>query len=177
MRGLDRCLADAIRSESLDHGGSFLDNYVPSSSVSFVLCKNCTVRSMCFVGKSSFLKFRRRDRTKGAIFLSVSLSIKEEESEGYNGQNGCQSLQLKDSVLIQEAGGNKISVKENGSGAALYTTKHLWAGAFAAMVSRSLFLFFTFFFFYFDTRERFILDLYHNSSIVRKSTGVDFLVL
>ncbi|CDY33993.1 BnaC02g43440D [Brassica napus] len=137
MRGLDRCLADAIRSESLDHGGSFLDNYVPSSSVSFVLCKNCTVRSMCFVGKSSFLKFRRRDRTKGAIFLSVSLSIKEEESEGYNGQNGCQSLQLKDSVLIQEAGGNKISVKENGSGAALYTTKHLWAGAFAAMVSRT----------------------------------------
>ncbi|CAN7125935.1 unnamed protein product [Brassica rapa subsp. narinosa] len=104
MCGLDRCLADTIRSESSDHGGLFLDESVPSSSVSFVPCKNCTVSSMRFVGKSSFLKLRRRDRTRGPLFLSVSLSIKKKESEGYNG-------------------------------AALNTTKHLWAGAFAAIVS------------------------------------------
>ncbi|KAL0692056.1 hypothetical protein Bca4012_059236 [Brassica carinata] len=146
MRGLDRWIADASKSDSLDHngqllGGLFLDQSLASSSVSFVPCKNCTVSSMRFVGKSSFLKFRRRDRNRGALFLSVSLSTKEEEEEGegYNGQNGYQSLQLKDSVLIsgggQEAGEKKIKVvKENGSGA-LNTTKHLWAGAFAAMVS------------------------------------------
>ncbi|KAG2301115.1 hypothetical protein Bca52824_029766 [Brassica carinata] len=148
MRGLDRWIADASKSDSLDHngqllGGLFLDQSLASSSVSFVPCKNCTVSSMRFVGKSSFLKFRRRDRNRGALFLSVSLSTKEEEEEGegYNGQNGYQSLQLKDSVLIsgggQEAGEKKIKVvKENGSGA-LNTTKHLWAGAFAAMVSRT----------------------------------------
>ncbi|KAH0940307.1 hypothetical protein HID58_007768 [Brassica napus] len=106
MCGLDRCLADTIRSESSDHGGFFLDESVPSSSVSFVPCKNCTVSSMRFVGKSSFSKLRRRDRTIGPLFLSVSLSIKEEKSKGYNG-------------------------------AALNTTKHLWAGAFAAIVSRT----------------------------------------
>lgn len=98
MCGLDRCLADTIRSESSDHGGLFLNESVPSSSVSFVPCKNCTVSSMRFVGKSSFLKLRRRDRTRGPLFLSVSLSIKEKESEGYNGQNGYKSLQLKDCV-------------------------------------------------------------------------------
>ncbi|RID76979.1 hypothetical protein BRARA_B03925 [Brassica rapa] len=111
MCGLDRCLADTIRSESSDHGGFFLDESVPSSSVSFVPCKNCTVSSMRFVGKSSFSKLRRRDRTIGPLFLSVSLSIKEEKSKGYNGQNGYKSLQLKDF--------------------------HLWAGAFAAIVSRT----------------------------------------
>lgn len=134
--GLDRW----IKSEPLDQNGQTL-----GGSVSFVPCKDCTVSSIRFVGKkSSFLKFRRRDRTRGgALFLSVSLSIKEEEGEGYNGQNSYQSLQLKDSLLIQEAGEKKekkIKVKENGSGA-LNTTKHLWAGAFAAMVSRSLSLF------------------------------------
>ncbi|KAG2284545.1 hypothetical protein Bca52824_055765 [Brassica carinata] len=80
---------------------------------------------MRFVGKSSFLKLRRRDRTKGPMFLSVSLSIKEEESEGYSGQNGYKSLQLKLERLFSSLG----------SGAALSATKHLWAGAFAAMVS------------------------------------------
>ncbi|WZY79750.1 hypothetical protein YC2023_026134 [Brassica napus] len=38
MCGLDRCLADTIRSESSDHGGLFLNESVPSSSVSFVSC-------------------------------------------------------------------------------------------------------------------------------------------
>lgn len=152
MRGLDRWIADAIRSEPLGNngqilGGLFLDESVPCSSVSFVPLKNCSTNSCRFVGKSSFLKFRRRKGTKEPLFLSVSLSIKEssngeeEEGEGYNGQNGYKSLPVKDSVLIgcgQEAT-EKVTVKENGSGA-LNTTKHLWAGAFAAMVSRSLLL-------------------------------------
>ncbi|VVB18072.1 unnamed protein product [Arabis nemorensis] len=149
MRGLDRWIADAIRSEPLGNnglilGGLFLDESVPCSSVSFVHLKNCSINSCRFVGKSNFLKFRRRKGTREPLFLSVSLSIKEssngeeEEGEGYNGQNGYKSLPVKDSVLIgggQEAM-EKVTVKENGSGA-LNTTKHLWAGAFAAMVSRT----------------------------------------
>ncbi|CAL9244904.1 unnamed protein product [Arabidopsis halleri] len=144
MRGLDRWIAEAIRSESLDHngqilGGLFLDESVPSSSVSFISSKDCSVNSCRFSQKSSFLKFRRRNGTREPLFLSVSLSIKEsngeeEEGEGYNGQNGFKSE--KGEVLIgggQEAK-EKLMVKETGTGA-LNTTKHLWAGAFAAMVS------------------------------------------
>uniref|UniRef100_A0A1J3G3E7 Putative mitochondrial adenine nucleotide transporter BTL3 n=1 Tax=Noccaea caerulescens TaxID=107243 RepID=A0A1J3G3E7_NOCCA len=150
MRGLDRWIADAIRSEPLDHngqilGGLFLDESVPSSSVSFVPSKDCSVNSCKFVRKSSILKFRRRNGTREPLFSSVSLSInesngEEEEGEVYTGQNGYKSLPAKDSVLIGGGGlesTEKISVKkENGSGA-LNTTKHLWAGAFAAMVSRT----------------------------------------
>lgn len=154
MRGLDRWIAEAIRPDSLDHngqilGGLFLDDSVPSSSVSFLSSKDCSVSSCRFSQKSRFLKFRRRNGTREPLFLSVSLSIKEgigeeEEGEGYNGQNGFKSG--KGSVLIggcQEAK-EKLMLKENGTGA-LNTTKHLWAGAFAAMVSRSLLLLYLFY--------------------------------
>jgi len=155
MRGLDRWIAEAMRSESLDHngqiicGGLFLEESLPSSSVSFLSSKDCSVNSCRFSQKSSFLKFRRRNGTREPLFLSVSLSInesngEEEEGEGYNGQNGFKSE--KGSVLI--GGGQeskeKRRVKENGAGA-LNTTKHLWAGAFAAMVSRSLLLLYLFY--------------------------------
>ncbi|XP_009150574.1 probable mitochondrial adenine nucleotide transporter BTL3 [Brassica rapa] len=137
MRGLDRWIADAIRSESSDLnrqnqilGGLFLDESLPSSSVSFVSSKSCSLSSCRFVRKSSALKLRRRNgnrRGGGPLFSSVSLSINEsngqedeEGGEGYNGQHVYKSPPLK----------------ENGSGA-LNTTKHLWAGAFAAMVSRT----------------------------------------
>ncbi|KAJ0238313.1 mitochondrial adenine nucleotide transporter BTL3 [Hirschfeldia incana] len=146
MRGLDRWIANAIKSEPSDQngqiilGGLFPDQSVHSSSVSFVPSKDCSVSSMRFVGKSSFLKLRRRKQNRGPLFLSVSLSIKEsngEEEEGCNGQNSYQSLQLISGCGGQEAGEKtETKVKENGSGA-LNTTKHLWAGAFAAMVSRT----------------------------------------
>ncbi|KAL0863107.1 hypothetical protein Bca101_042225 [Brassica carinata] len=144
MRRLDhRWIAEVTRSESLDLNGQNQtfrglslggESLVPSSSVSFVSSKSCSVDSCRFVRKSSALKFRRRNGNRGPLFSSVSLSIKEsngeeDEAEGY------KSPLLKDSVLIgggQEAG-EKIRVKENGSGA-LNTTKHLWV---AAMVSRT----------------------------------------
>ncbi|XP_010444458.1 PREDICTED: probable mitochondrial adenine nucleotide transporter BTL3 isoform X1 [Camelina sativa] len=141
MRGLDRWLADAVRSDSLDHngqslgGGLFLDESAPSSSVSFVSSKDCSVNSCRFIRKSSFFKFRRRNGTREPPLLcSVSLSIngEEEEGEGYNnGRNGYKSE--KDSVLIGgcQKATEKLRVKGNGTGA-LNTTKHLWAGAFAA---------------------------------------------
>lgn len=162
MCGLDRCLADTIRSESSDHGGLFLDESVPSSSVSFVPCKNCTVSSMRFVGKSSFLKLRRRDRTRGPLFLSVSLSIKKKESEGYNGQNGYKSLQLKDSVLIQEAGEKKIKCYGERIRSCSQHHQASMGWSFCCHCFRvSLFLFFTLI-----LMRGFILDLYHYSSIV-----------
>ncbi|ESQ31375.1 hypothetical protein EUTSA_v10004276mg [Eutrema salsugineum] len=146
MRGLDRWIADAVRSEPLDQNGQTLgrlslDESLPSSSVSFVPSKNCSINSCRFLQKSSILKFRRRNGTKGPLFLSVSLSIKEsngEEEEGFNGRNSYGSIRVKDSVLIggDQVAAEEIRVKENGSGA-LNTTKHLWAGAFAAMVSRT----------------------------------------
>ncbi|CAN8251577.1 unnamed protein product [Cochlearia groenlandica] len=154
MRVLDRWIADAIRSDSLlDHnghriiGGLFLEESVTSTSVSFITSKDCSIDSCRFVRKSSFLKFRRRKETKGPLFLSVSLSVKEsndgdddEGGEGYNRQNVYKSLPVKDSVLIcggdEEEEEEKVKVKKNRSGA-LNTTKHLWAGAFAAMVSRT----------------------------------------
>nr|VDC98581.1 unnamed protein product [Brassica oleracea] len=95
MCGLDRWIADVIRSESSDLdvqnqilGGLFLDEYLPSS----------------------------RNRNRGPLFSSVSLSINEsndeedkEGGEGYNGQHVYKPP----------------SLKENRSGA-LNTTKHLW---------------------------------------------------
>jgi len=84
MRGLDRWIADVIISESLDLdaqnqilGGLFLDESLPSSSVSFVSSKSCSVSSCRFVRKSSALKLRRRNRNRGPLFSSVSLSINE----------------------------------------------------------------------------------------------------
>ncbi|KAF3512937.1 hypothetical protein F2Q69_00008681 [Brassica cretica] len=100
MCGLDRWIADVIRSESSDLdvqnqilGGLFLDESLPSSRV-----------------------LRRRNRNRGPLFSSVSLSINEsngeedeEGGEGYNGQHVYKPP----------------SLKENRSGA-LNTTKHLW---------------------------------------------------
>ncbi|KAH0853243.1 hypothetical protein HID58_093366 [Brassica napus] len=104
MCGLDRWIADVIRSESSDLdvqnqilGRLFLDESLPSSS-------------------SESRVLRRRNRNRGPLFSSVSLSINEsngeedgEGGEGYNGQHVYKPP----------------SLKENRSGA-LNTTKHLW---------------------------------------------------
>ena len=67
----------------------------------------------------------------GALFLSVSLSDGNEgyvrESGDVLGQNGNKGSSEEEQVVVFE--------KEKGSGA-MNTTKHLWSGAVAAMVSR-----------------------------------------
>ncbi|XP_010519529.1 PREDICTED: probable mitochondrial adenine nucleotide transporter BTL3 [Tarenaya hassleriana] len=148
MRGLDRWIADLVRSEPSDHpsytlGGLFLSETTLSSSVTFVSSGNCSVNSCRFDRKLKLLTLRRGNGTRGPLFLSVNLSIKEngdeeEEGEGYNGdsrqregKNGDKSFEQV-AVISEE----RSRVKENGSGA-LNTTKHLWAGAVAAMVSRT----------------------------------------
>lgn len=80
----------------------------------------------------------------------MSLSIKGAGDEGYIGesgggerlgQNGNQILEADESsaeVVVSAEENSKEKVEGRGSGA-LNTTKHLWAGAVAAMVSRFVF--------------------------------------
>ncbi|MBA0735072.1 hypothetical protein Gogos_018953, partial [Gossypium gossypioides] len=134
----DRCLfVDSIRVSR--QGGLFLsDKTVHSSFVSSISLKT----QKCFVDKNEnvFLVScswggqtlgpvkSRRSGGKGGWVLSVSLS----REEGYVGDSGEDWGQNGDNNLetVEE-------VKEKKGSGALNTTKHLWAGAVAAMVSRT----------------------------------------
>ncbi|XP_022752031.1 probable mitochondrial adenine nucleotide transporter BTL3 [Durio zibethinus] len=158
MYGADRCLfVDSIRaSQQLNPDGPFLfgglflnDQTLPSSVVSFISIKThkclankndnlCLVS--CFLGDGKSSKTlrsvkSRRGGAKGGWFLSVSLSREEgyvgESGENW-GQNGCKNLE-EEEVVEEEK--EKVRVKKESG--ALNTTKHLWAGAVAAMVSRT----------------------------------------
>ncbi|MBA0643476.1 hypothetical protein Goklo_027768, partial [Gossypium klotzschianum] len=134
----DRCLfVDSIRVSRQD--GLFLsDKTVPSSFVSSISLKT----QKCFVDKNENVCLvscswcgqtlgpvkSRRSGGKGGWVLSVSLS----REEGYVGDSGEDWGQNGDNNLetVEE-------VKEKKGSGALNTTKHLWAGAVAAMVSRT----------------------------------------
>ncbi|KAA3473912.1 putative mitochondrial adenine nucleotide transporter BTL3 [Gossypium australe] len=125
-------------------GGLFLnDQTLPSSFVSFISLKaqKCPVDkddNLCFFGGGKttktlrFVKSRRDGRGRVGWFLSVSLSREEgyvgESGESW-GQNGDKNL--AEVEMVEEE-------KEKKGSGALNTTKHLWAGAVAAMVSRTL---------------------------------------
>lgn len=80
------------------------------------------------------------------LFLSVSFSINGTEGdgdEGYAGesgqvlgQNGIQKSAEEEEAAVVFAKDRRDSVQKKGSGA-MNTTKHLWSGAVAAMVSRT----------------------------------------
>lgn len=82
------------------------------------------------------------------LFLSVSFSINGTEGngdEGYAGesgqvlgQNGIKKSAEEEEAAVVFAKDGRDSVQKKGSGA-MNTTKHLWSGAVAAMVSRSPF--------------------------------------
>ncbi|KAG6768448.1 hypothetical protein POTOM_027365 [Populus tomentosa] len=130
-------------------GGLFLDHKTicPPSFVSIVSSKKKGNNdSHSYLSKRTLLRFenmRRRGR-KGDVFLSVSLSIKggEEDGDGGNVGESIESLGQdgveKNVELVEE---KEVEVKRSGTSAALNTTKHLWAGVVAAMVSRSFFFF------------------------------------
>ncbi|MBA0653842.1 hypothetical protein Goklo_020958 [Gossypium klotzschianum] len=152
MYGPNSCLyIDTIRaSQQWNNGRPFLlgglflnDQTLPSSFVSFISFKaqKCPVDkddNLCFLGggKSTktlrFVKSRRDGRGRVGWFLSVSLSSEDgyvgESGESW-GQNGDKNLEEVEMVEEEK--------EKKGSGA-LNTTKHLWAGAVAAMVSRTL---------------------------------------
>ena len=171
MYSPDRCLfIESIRTSqqlNLDRpfllGGLFLnDQTLPSSFLSFISLKTekCLVNkndNLCLVscllggGKSSKTLRSvksRRGGGKGGWFLSVSLSrdggYVGESGESW-GQNGGKNLE-EEEVVEEEKEKVKVKVKK-GSGA-LNTSKHLWAGAVAAMVSRFWLSFSLYFYFY-----------------------------
>ncbi|XP_020580999.1 probable mitochondrial adenine nucleotide transporter BTL3 [Phalaenopsis equestris] len=112
-------------------GGLFLDPLVPGTFVTSV----STPKRASFCGVSLV-------RMRG--FLSASLSVKGDErfvreSVGFLEKNGEKSSEeeMKDeeeAILVVED--RKVRVRGAGAGA-INTSKHLWAGAVAAMVSRT----------------------------------------
>lgn len=143
-------------------GGLFLEPSVPASFVSFVCQKSCPANSSCL---SSVSCGRRRGRRRRGIngggcgevvgfwsaggggsgrFLSVTLSTtKVSEGEG-NGEILEESEEKRvtgEAVAIQkvenENSREKVKVHGRKGKKALNTAKHLWAGAVAAMVSRT----------------------------------------
>ncbi|KAK0591056.1 hypothetical protein LWI29_035015 [Acer saccharum] len=140
MHRQDLSFTDLIKSHP--SGGLFLERTVPPSFVSLIFTKNNDSSSSSPASKT--LRFVRR---RGG-FLSVSLSIKE-GSEGYVGEsreswgqngndnNNKTSREEEEKNDEQETVSFKVEkVREKESGA-FNTTKHLFAGAISAAVSRT----------------------------------------
>ncbi|KAK3033902.1 hypothetical protein RJ639_033537 [Escallonia herrerae] len=122
-------------------GGLFLDSAVPSSIFDFISFKSPSVTASNRLHCSA-RGFRRKKQAPAAVcggFLSLSLS-----SDGVAGQSS-ECSEKKEVVARGGSGpvnveGKKQRDRVPGRGA-INTTKHLWAGAVAAMVSRSVILF------------------------------------
>ncbi|KAF2284034.1 hypothetical protein GH714_018356 [Hevea brasiliensis] len=140
-----------LNSEPFDQpshlGGLFLgDDVICPSFVSLISSKIKARSSSCFSRNELSFEDRRRGNkvNKGGLFLSVSLSIKgsddEEDYVGESreglGQNGQDKNFEEDNAVVFSEEKKKVEVRRSRS-AALNTTKHLWAGAVAAMVSRT----------------------------------------
>lgn len=148
MRGLELWLKELVASEtqlcneSSSVGGLFLEPAVPSSFVSFVPKKSRSASLSCL---RETRRRRRRRRVGGGGFLSVSLAANG-GGEGHFGESGevlgenGEKGSFEDETVAFEGVGKveveKVVVGRGGGGGALNTTKHLWAGAIAAMVSR-----------------------------------------
>ncbi|MQL80059.1 hypothetical protein Taro_012493 [Colocasia esculenta] len=128
-------------------GGLFLEPAVPPAFVSSVSVRWSSVpvsKLCCSGGRGVVVSGCGKRRAKGGGFLSVSLSVKEEggfasESAGLLEQNGEKGNPSEEETLEGVAQtGEKEKFAVHGAGAsAMNTTKHLWAGAVAAMVSRN----------------------------------------
>ncbi|KAA8528275.1 hypothetical protein F0562_035630 [Nyssa sinensis] len=136
-------------------GGLFLENTIPSSIIDTISSRSASISISSAVHSSTsrrkpvaFGVFRREIRVPaevGGEFLSLSLSIKRNgvvlrNSTEYIVQNGDKDSEEAaaafggDNAVVEE--GKKHRVRLQGRGA-MNTTKHLWAGAVAAMVSRT----------------------------------------
>ncbi|XP_011004805.1 PREDICTED: probable mitochondrial adenine nucleotide transporter BTL3 [Populus euphratica] len=140
-------------SSSSTLGGIFLEPAVYSSTVNFISykCSSITISNpISFYKHANFGGLKRGRRSRGinevvvsGVFLSVSL-----RNDGLLQESKVCLVQNEDSKSLEEEdqvakGGNIVleskenrKVKERG-GFAMNTTKHLWAGAIAAMVSRT----------------------------------------
>ncbi|KAF5206243.1 Mitochondrial carrier protein coac2 [Thalictrum thalictroides] len=157
MQGIELWFRDLlITSETQDlnfvGGGLFLESSLPPSFVSLISCsiRNDSIgisswfdsasRFCCFYNNVSLRKpdfVKRNKKKRGDLdgFLSVSLSIKgSSELTGNDRDN--KSFEEEEEVGYEN---DDVDNKEKlqGSGA-INTTKHLWSGAVAAIVSRTI---------------------------------------
>ncbi|RDX66087.1 putative mitochondrial adenine nucleotide transporter BTL3, partial [Mucuna pruriens] len=116
--------------DSFSPGGLFLHaNTLPSSLTSFLPpSSSSTVSCFCWDPKR-----RVKDRVGGGAFLSLSLSVNGSGADQRYARESGEILGQHDKDGVFE---EKEKVGVNGSGA-INMTKHLWAGAIAAMVSRT----------------------------------------
>lgn len=129
-------------------GGLFLEPTVPSSFVNLIsssttssisLSASGSASSSCTCGKKPV--FLGREKRARVGFLTVSLKSDgfDRESKVYlvqNGEEGSDKAATATATTCAEQG-NKHKVRLR-SGYAMNTSKHLWSGAIAAMVSRSV---------------------------------------
>ena len=145
-------------------GGLFLEPTAPSSFVNLISSATTSSISLsvsgsassCTCGKTSV--FLGREKRARVGFLTVSLKSDEfvRESKVYlvqNGEEGSDKAAAATATATTCAEqGNKHKVRLR-SGYAMNTTKHLWSGAIAAMVSRSVLGFTNFIFSNFNVYE------------------------
>lgn len=162
MHDQDFCFRSLIKSERATPfvpGGLFLDDALPSCFVAVVPRKSGPFKSLGVISRRRVNNggVKGRGRFGNGVFLSVSLSVKGNEGDG-----GCllDSAKLLGNNNGEKVEGIEVEEKEKGKvkgSGALNTTKHLWAGAVSAMVSRSLFIslfwFYYFILFYFGVDQ------------------------
>ncbi|KAK4783343.1 hypothetical protein SAY86_007717 [Trapa natans] len=123
-------------------GGLFLENSIPlSSSFVTLVCRKGQIAPRpaggCCKNASLGVIWARAGPTSGG-FLSVGLSLKGNEEGRFRGPGPARVKgNIVESVKLEVALVEEEKVKETGKSGALNTTKHLWAGAVAAMVSRT----------------------------------------
>ncbi|GAB4861218.1 hypothetical protein Ancab_036376 [Ancistrocladus abbreviatus] len=130
-------------------GGLFIDPINPFSIINLIYSppnlppKSIAEFSENSIGKSAvFVPFRRRKRNANKLdgnFLSLTLKT---DSSSTQKRRDCSIDNCKESVEEAVNGGSSTASKGKEKGrlrrtGAINTTKHLWAGAVAAMVSRT----------------------------------------
>lgn len=150
-----RALPDKPRTSTFCSGGLFLDpSTLPSSVINTIS------------GEFRCYSCRPYSRRKRAGFLSLSLSIKGKDEVITNSAQ-CAAVsggtESTEAVLRAE---KRVKVRLRGRGA-VNTTKHLWAGAVAAMVSRCFFFVSVFYLFRSSVVSQFIIDASASSEFLR----------
>ncbi|XP_002513918.2 probable mitochondrial adenine nucleotide transporter BTL2 [Ricinus communis] len=134
-------------STAFTYGGIFLDPTISSSFVNLISSTTSSIKTTSLVSTTKhaiFTGFRREKNNninnKAAItglFLSVSLSNDGPELVQETKECLVQNKDAKSENDAALKGRRKRKVLVRGRRAAMNTTKHLWAGAIAAMVSRT----------------------------------------
>ncbi|KAK0576769.1 hypothetical protein LWI29_023025 [Acer saccharum] len=121
------------------NGGLFLEPRVSSSFLHFISSKASSISISCSVSSSSskheFLGISKS--VKSGLFLSVSLRNDGKVClEQIEEKSPLEATKIEADNVVIETSVKKSKVRVRGRGA-MNTTKHLWAGAIAAMVSRT----------------------------------------